>query len=214
MVIVEEVTLDPTPTRGAEIDKAGGRQGPGQISPRERRNTCTPQTPPHHTIPRLPSLLVSGHPHEQIITCSVMCFCGWVRSQRKSKNGTLYIFQERAVCPKSFDIPSVGCVANAGLAGLSVSQGLFVTPDIGPSCQPACALGGCFLAMIIMTMGPEVLCQNARTTTCLASTRRPIHDESRPTPPPHDRTDPLPPLTRLATGRDQAGWRQSQPWRE
>lgn len=64
------------------------------------------------------------------------------------------------MCPKSLDIPSVGCVANAGLAGLSVRQGLFVTPDISPCCQPACALGGCFLAMIIMTMGPEVLCQD------------------------------------------------------
>lgn len=45
--------------------------------------------------------------------------CGWVGNQRKSKNRH-FVFQEPAVCPKSFDIPSVGCVANAGLAGLSV----------------------------------------------------------------------------------------------
>lgn len=35
-----------------------------------------------------------------------------------------------------------------------------LTPNISPSFQPACALRGCFLAMIIMTMGPEVLCQD------------------------------------------------------
>lgn len=107
MVIAEEVVLDPTPTRGAEIDKAGGRQGPGQISPRKKRkhmhapNTTTTTTTPYHACLPCLSRITRMNRLSPAVSCAFVA--GW-EAREKAKNGTLYVFQERAVCPKSFDI--------------------------------------------------------------------------------------------------------------
>lgn len=82
--------------------------------------------------------------------------------------------------------------------------GMPVTPDISPFLRPSKML----LAMIIMTMGPDV---SVRTTTWPRIHPEAVNDESRPPPRSHRSFFFCPPPWRLASGWDQAGWRQSQP---
>lgn len=163
-----------------------------RVPPDSSRSTLNPDRH-HHTT----TLACLGHPHEQIITCSVMCL--WLgENLRKSKTA---LCLSGTGCALSFDARQL---AASLMQAWQIKHGRQACHSRH---QPIPAPFEKMLAMIIMTTDPASL--SGRTTTWLASTlgRPSMMNHGHP----HDRTDPFAPHCGLPRGWDQAGWRQSQP---
>lgn len=185
------------PHAGAETDKErGGRATGSRQIPKEKHNQ-PPQTLPHHTTLDL-SRVTRMNRLSPAVSCAL-----WLEGESEKKQRRHSVFRY-GLCPK-LRYPSAGCVANAGLAGVAGRAGLSLGHQ--PILRP---FEDALLVMIIMTAGPEVLCQG-RQRGSHPPEGISIRDESRPTPTRSHRSFAT--QLRLASGRDQAGWRQTKPTR-